>query len=154
MLMLMRMLVRMPVPPQVVPALSEVLTHSHPKVKEGANAALASVGAVIKNPEIALLVPTLLRALSEPSTKTAAALDALAHCQFEHCVDPPSLALIVPVLHRGLRERGAQAKRKTSHITGNMCSLLSERRDIVPYLPQLVPELKTLLMDPIPEVPK
>ena len=28
--------------PQVVPALTEVLTHSHPRVKEGANAALAS----------------------------------------------------------------------------------------------------------------
>ena len=27
--------------PQVVPALTEVLTHSHPRVKEGANAALA-----------------------------------------------------------------------------------------------------------------
>ena len=47
--------------PQVVPALTQVLTHSHPKVKEGANAALASVGAVIKNPEIARLVPTLLK---------------------------------------------------------------------------------------------
>lgn len=138
--------------PQVVPRLTEVLTHSHPKVKEGANAALASVGAVIKNPEISQLVPTLLHALSEPSTKTGSAIDALAHCQFEHCVDPPSLALIVPVLHRGLRERAAQAKRKTSHITGNMCSLLSERRDIVPYLPLLLPELRAVLHDPIPEV--
>ena len=138
--------------PQVVPALTGVLTHSHPKVKEGANAALASVGAVIKNPEIAELVPTLLEALSEPSTKTGAALDALAHCQFEHCVDPPSLALIVPVLHRGLRERTAQAKRKTSHITGNMCSLLADRKDVVPYLPLLLPELQSVLHDPIPEV--
>ena len=44
--------------PQVVPALTEhALTASHPRVKEGANAALASVGAVIKNPEIARLVP-------------------------------------------------------------------------------------------------
>jgi hypothetical protein len=138
--------------PQVVPRLTEALTHSHPKVKEGANAALGSVGAVIKNPEIAQLVPTLLAALSEPSTKTGAAIDALAHCQFEHCVDPPSLALIVPVLHRGLRERSAQGKRKASHITGNMCSLLSERRDIVPYLGQLLPELRAVLLDPIPEV--
>ena len=138
--------------PKVVPALSEVLTHSHPRVKEGANAALASVGAVIKNPEIQVIVPTLLHALSEPSTHTSKALDALAHCQFEHCVDPPSLALIVPVLHRGLRERSAQAKRKTAHITGNMCSLLAERRDIVPYLGLLLPELQTILHDPIPEV--
>ena len=51
--------------PQVVPALTEVLTHSHPRVQEGANAALAGVGAVIKNPEIGAIVPTLLaRALA------------------------------------------------------------------------------------------
>ena len=103
----------------MVPALTEVPTH--PRVKEGANAALASVGAVIKNPEISEIVPTLLHALSEPSTHTLGPR-LPAHCQFEHCVDPPSLALIVPVLHRGLRERSAQSKRKTSHITGNMCS--------------------------------
>ena len=58
----------------------------------------------------------------------------------------------MPVLHRGLRERAAQSKRKTSHITGNMCSLLSDRKDIVPYLPLLLPELKSALTDPIPEV--
>ena len=46
----------------MVPALTEhALTASHPRVKEGANTALASVGAVIKNPEIARLVPTLLK---------------------------------------------------------------------------------------------
>ena len=138
--------------PQVVPALTEVLTHSHPRVQEGANAALAGVGAVIKNPEIGAIVPTLLAALSQPAKHTTAALDALAHCQFEHCVDPPSLSLIVPVLHRGLRERAAQAKRKTAHITGNMCSLLADRTDIVPYLKLILPELKAVLVDPIPEV--
>jgi len=58
----------------------------------------------------------------------------------------------VPVLHRGLKERAAQAKRKTAHITGNMCSLLSDRQDIVPYLPLLLPELQAVLTDPIPEV--
>ena len=68
--------------PQVVPALTEhALTASHPRVKEGANTALASVGAVIKNPEIARLVPTLLKALADPGNATPGALDALAHCQ-------------------------------------------------------------------------
>ncbi len=56
------------------------------------------------------------------------------------------------MLHRGLRERAAQAKRKTCHITGNMCSLLAERKDIVPYLRLLLPELQAVLHDPIPEV--
>ena len=138
--------------PQVVPALTSVLTHAHPRVVESAKSALESVGAVIRNPEISQIVPTLMHALAEPSTQTTAALDVLAHCEFEHCVDAPSLALIVPLLHRGLRERGAHAKRKTAHITGNMCSLLTERADIVPYLGMLLPELQAVLLDPIPEV--
>jgi hypothetical protein len=33
-----------------------------------------------------------------------------------------------------------------------MCSLLSDRQDIVPYLPLLLPELQAVLTDPIPEV--
>ena len=138
--------------PQVVPALTSVLTHAHPRVVEGAKSALESVGAVIRNPEIAQIVPTLMGALAEPDTRTTAALDVLAHCEFEHCVDAPSLALIVPLLRRGLRERGGHAKRKTAHIAGNMCSLLSERGDIVPYLGMLLPELQAVLLDPIPEV--
>ena len=64
---------------------------------------------MIRNPEIAEIVPALLEALKEPASATDAALSALAHCQFEHCVDPPSLSLIVPVLHRGLRAPSAQA---------------------------------------------
>jgi len=83
------------------------------QVREAAGAALESVGSVIRNPEIAEIVPVLLAALKEPASATDAALSALAHCQFEHCVDPPSLSLIVPVLHRGLRAPSAQAKRRT-----------------------------------------
>ena len=94
--------------PQVVPALTQVLMDPHPRVIESANDALKSVGAVIKNPEISLIVDTLLAAL-------------------------------------------AQAKRKTAHITGNMCSLLADRGDIVPYLPLLLPSLQEVLLDPIPE---
>jgi len=138
--------------PQLVPALTTALTHSHAKVREAAAAALESVGSVIRNPEIAEIVPALLEALKEPASATDAALSALAHCQFEHCVDPPSLSLIVPVLHRGLRAPSAQAKRRTAHITGSMCSLLADPKDIVPYMDMLLPQLQAVLMDPIPEV--
>ena len=138
--------------PQLVPALTTALTHSHAKVRESASAALQSVGSVIRNPEISEILPALLHALAEPAAGTDAALSALAHCQFEHCVDPPSLSLIVPVLQRGLRAPSAQAKRRTAHITGNMCSLLADPRDILPYLDMMMPQLQSVLLDPIPEV--
>lgn len=53
---------------------------------------------VIRNEEIAVLVPVLLEALMDPSEKTQQALDALANTPFVHSIDPPSLGLIVPIL--------------------------------------------------------
>ena len=138
--------------PRVVPALTEVLAHPHPRVKEKAQESLSLVGSVIRNPEVGELVPVLLDALANPGTKTVAALDALARCNFEHCVDPPSLALLVPIMLRGLRERGTQPRRRAAHIVGSMCSLLADRRHIVPYLEALLPPLRDVLLDPIPEV--
>ena len=41
-------------------------------------------------------------------------------------VDAASLALIVPVLHRGLRERSGDAKKRAARIAGNMAALVNE----------------------------
>eukprot|EP00735_Rhodelphis_limneticus_P006871 TRINITY_DN1932_c0_g1::TRINITY_DN1932_c0_g1_i1::g.23049::m.23049 TRINITY_DN1932_c0_g1::TRINITY_DN1932_c0_g1_i1::g.23049 ORF type:complete len:2717 (+),score=940.13,sp/F4I893/ILA_ARATH/35.18/0.0,HEAT/PF02985.17/1.4e+03,HEAT/PF02985.17/1.4e+03,HEAT/PF02985.17/1.9e+03,HEAT/PF02985.17/67,HEAT/PF02985.17/6.2e+03,HEAT/PF02985.17/34,HEAT/PF02985.17/3.3e+03,HEAT/PF02985.17/0.11,HEAT/PF02985.17/0.013,HEAT/PF02985.17/0.069,HEAT/PF02985.17/1.4e+03,HEAT/PF02985.17/0.012,HEAT/PF02985.17/8e+03,HEAT/PF02985.17 len=138
--------------PQIVPRLTEVLADSHAKVREAADTALHEIGAVIKNPEIQALVPTLLEALSKPNEFTREALDQLLITQFVHSVDAPSLALIVPVLYRGLRERGTEVKKRAAQIVGNMCSLIGDPKDVLPYLPTLLPEVKAVLLDPIPEV--
>lgn len=57
-------------------------------------------------------------------------------------VDAPSLALLVPIVHRGLRERSAETKKKAAQIVGNMSSLVSEHKDMLPYLSLLLPEVK------------
>src|SRR5438270_1713118 len=57
---------------------------------------------------------------------------------------------VMPILERGLRERGTEIKKKSSQIVGNMASL-TDVRDIVPYLPRLLPGLKEVLVDPVPE---
>ena len=57
-------------------------------------------------------------------------------------VDAPSLALIVPIVHRGLRERSSETKKKAAQIVGNMCSLVTEPKDMLPYLLLLLPEVK------------
>ena len=46
--------------PVVVPRLGEVLADPHPKVASAARTALNEVGSVIRNPEVAKLVPVLL----------------------------------------------------------------------------------------------
>ncbi|XP_078182456.1 putative protein kinase regulator ILITHYIA isoform X2 [Carex rostrata] len=138
--------------PKIVPKLTEVLTDTHPKVQTAGQTALQQVGSVIKNPEIATLVPTLLMSLNDPNAYTKLSLDILLQTTFINSIDAPSLALLVPIVHRGLRERGAEAKKKAAQIVGNMCSLVTEPNDMIPYIGLLLPEVKKVLVDPIPEV--
>ncbi len=88
--------------PTIVPRLAVVLTDTHAKVQDSAREALAHIGSVIRNPEIQLHVPLLLKAMDDPDVHTKEALDALIHTSFIHTIDAPSLSLIIPVLHRGL----------------------------------------------------
>ncbi|KAI8587499.1 armadillo-type protein [Geranomyces variabilis] len=136
--------------PTVVPRICEVLADSHAKVQESAKHALNQFGNVIKNPEIQALVPVLLAALVDPNGKTGAALTSLLDTAFVHYIDAPSLALLVPILQRGLRERSTDIKKRAAQIMGNMASL-TDPKDLVPYLDSLMPELKEVLVDPVPE---
>ncbi|KAG6388178.1 hypothetical protein SASPL_153377 [Salvia splendens] len=138
--------------PKIVPKLTEVLTDTHPKVQSAGQTALRQVGEVIKNPEIAALVPTLMMGLTDPNDYTKYSLDILLQTTFINTIDAPSLALLVPIVHRGLRERGAETKKKAAQIAGNMCSLVTEPKDMIPYIGLLLPEVKKVLVDPIPEV--
>ncbi|KAG9447741.1 hypothetical protein H6P81_013869 [Aristolochia fimbriata] len=138
--------------PKIVPKLTEVLTDTHPKVQAAGQMALQQVGSVIKNPEIAALVPKLLMGLTDPNEYTKHSLDILLQTTFINSVDAPSLALLVPIVHRGLRERSADTKKKAAQIVGNMCSLVTEPKDMIPYIGLLLPEVKKVLVDPIPEV--
>lgn len=138
--------------PTIVPKLSEVLTDTHPKVQSAAQTALQQVGSVIKNPEIAALVPTLLTGIADPNEHTKSSLEVILQTTFVNSVDAPSLALLVPVVHRGLRARGSETKKKAAQIVGNMSTLVTEHKDMLPYLSLLLPEVKKVLVDPIPEV--
>ncbi|KAK3146260.1 hypothetical protein QOZ80_3BG0263720 [Eleusine coracana subsp. coracana] len=138
--------------PKIVPKLTEVLTDTHPKVQAAGQTALQEVGSVIKNPEISALVPILLSALTDPNNHTKHSLDILLQTTFINSIDAPSLALLVPIVHRGLRERGVETKKKAAQIVGNMSSLVTEPKDMIPYIGLLLPEVKKVLVDPIPEV--
>lgn len=138
--------------PQVVPKLMDSLSDSHTKVREASKLALQDIGAVIKNPEVAKLSPILLKALEDPNTKTGIALRSLQSTAFVHSIDAPSLALLIPILYRGLKETTGDAKKSSALIVGNMCSMITEPKDILPYLKKVLPCLQNLLMDPLPEV--
>lgn len=126
---------------------------------------------MIKNPEISALVPTLLKGLSDPNEHTKYSLDILLQVRFMafsllilfsfilsclkfigwlqttfvNSIDAPSLALLVPIVHRGLRERSADTKKRAAQIVGNMCSLVTEAKDMIPYIGLLLPEVKKVI---------
>ncbi|KAG9080780.1 translational activator of GCN4, partial [Ceratobasidium sp. 370] len=135
--------------PTVIPQLTGVLTDSHAQVRTAANKSLKQFGEVISNPEIQSLVPTLLKAMVDPD-KTSNALSSLLKTSFVHYIDSPSLALLVPIIVRGLKERSADTKRKAAQIVGNLSSL-TDSKDFIPYLPQLMPLVHVVLVDPVPE---
>ncbi|OBZ65072.1 Translational activator GCN1 [Grifola frondosa] len=135
--------------PIVIPRLTGVLTDSHAQVRAAANKSLKQFGEVISNPEIQSLVPVFLKAMVDPA-KTPNALSALLKTSFTHYIDHSSLALVVPIIERGLRERGADTKRKAAQIVGNLASL-TDSKDFVPYLNRLLPMVHVVLVDPVPE---
>ena len=137
--------------PSIVPRLMDVLADSHSKVQAAGSQALKQIGSVIKNPEIQELVPILLESLSDPSNQAQACLQALLETEFVHVIDPPSLALIMPTLKRTLDVRSTDTKKKAAQIIGNMYSL-TDKKDLAPYLNDVLPGLKQSLVDPVPEV--
>ncbi|KAL7580198.1 hypothetical protein ACA910_012947 [Epithemia clementina (nom. ined.)] len=138
--------------PKIVPKLSEAFGDTHPKVRASAQEALDEISTVIRNPEIKSISRVLLKALTDPADNTQPALEKLIGTEFLHSIDAPSLALIVPILHRGLRDRGATVKRMGGLITGNICTMINDPRDFIPYIPTLLPDLQVSLLDPIPDV--
>ena len=87
---------------------------------------MLQIGGVIRNPEVQGLVKPLLLAIANPNKHAKPALDTLLQTVFINTVDAPSLALILPVVHRGLRDRSGDAKKKAARIVGNMCALINE----------------------------
>jgi hypothetical protein len=120
-------------------------------VKFSAENALDEIVKVVRNPEIKDISKILLNALKDPSACTSTALEALIETEFVHAIDAPSLSLIIPVLHRGLRDRAATTKRFGALIAGNICTMINDPKDFIPYVPLLLADLKATLVDPIPD---
>lgn len=136
--------------PNIVPKLIEVMADSHTKVQRASQAALKQIGSVIRNPEIQVIVHLLLNALAEPSKHTDKCLEALMKTSFVHKIDAPSLALIVPVVTRSFEQR-TDTKKAAAQIIGNML-VLTDEKDLKPYLNSVIPGIKSALLDPVPDV--
>eukprot|EP00177_Eucheuma_denticulatum_P003255 GFKZ01005886.1.p1 GENE.GFKZ01005886.1~~GFKZ01005886.1.p1 ORF type:complete len:2709 (+),score=386.99 GFKZ01005886.1:151-8277(+) len=138
--------------PQVVPKLADALADAHPKVVNSAQSAINRIAAVVRSPEVRKLSPFLLAALRDPAGRTRGAIDAMLGSEFVHAIDAASLALLIPPLHRGLRDRSSELKKRSAAIVGSMCNNVANHFDVVPYLDLLLPALRVTLLDAIPDV--
>ncbi|KAK9857624.1 hypothetical protein WJX84_011127, partial [Apatococcus fuscideae] len=138
--------------PTIIPVISAILADPHPKVQGSAKKALDQIGSVIQNPEVQQLVPQLMAAITNPNKHAKETLNVLLNTTFINTVDAASLALITPVISRGLRDRSGDTKKRAGRIVGNLCTLINDPKDMAPYVPSLLSDLRTSLIDPLPEV--
>ncbi|KAG5419039.1 GCN1 [Candida metapsilosis] len=133
----------------IIPEIVGVLNDTHKEVRKAAEQSLKRFGEVIRNPEIQQIVPYLINAIGDPTKHLDEALDRLTKTQFVHYIDSSSLALIIHVIHRAMKDRSASTKKKACQIVGNM-AILVDSKDLQPYLNELVEELETAMVDPVP----
>src|SRR5436305_7645472 len=60
------------------------------------------------------------------------------------------LLQVFPILGRGLKERNASSRRKSARILGSLGNL-TDQRDLISYLTDILPPLRDILSDAIPE---
>lgn len=137
--------------PSIVPKIIQVLNDSHMKVQEASTSALKQICSVIRNPEIASMSTVLMRALQDPANSTTECLLALSKLEFKHYIDTASLSLIMPVMQRGFKERSSETRKLAAQIIGALY-LLTDQRDLDPYLASVIPGIKTSILDPAPDV--
>lgn len=137
--------------PTIVPKVIEVLGDSHMKVQEAAAQALKQLCQAIRNPEIASLAKPIMAALQDPSNSTHNCLVLISKLEFKHYIDAASLSLIMPILQRAFKERSSETRKISAQIIGALY-LLTDQRDLSPYLASVIPGLKASILDPAPEV--
>ena len=138
--------------PHIVKGIREVLSDTHEKVHEAALQAIQNIGSVIKCPEIADILPTLVKALSNPNQFLKSAMKVLLDTSFVHAIDAPSLSLLIPILDSGLMMHDNESKHLASKLMGNICNLTQDPEDLLPYIKILMPAIKNSLFDSIPEI--
>jgi hypothetical protein len=128
------------------------MNDTHEKVHKAAIEAIEKIGSVIKCPEVGDMLEIIIKALSNSRVHLNEALNLLLETSFVHAIDAPSLSLLIPLLDNGLMMHDNNSKQMAAQLMGNICSLVKDPSDLLPYIPILMPAIKNSLFDSIPEI--
>lgn len=131
-----------PFMPTIVPVVSELMWDTKRQVAEEAGRAMKVVSQTVDNIDLQPFIPQLLDAIREPEN-VPDCVYALAGTTFVTTVNAAALSITVPILARGFKERSTVIKRKCAVITENLAKLVKDARDVEPFMPVLLPVLKT-----------
>jgi hypothetical protein len=129
-----------PLLPILIPAVSECMKDPKKQLSSVATETMLFSCSFISNDDISHLVPQLVSVISHPE-ESPLTLDKLLETTFVSTVDSPTLALITPLLAKSLKERSSVTKRKASKVIENMCKLVQNPADVLPFVPLLLPSL-------------
>jgi len=126
--------------PLIIPVVVEGMTDTKAQVADSASKSLLEACLAVGNRDIERFVPDLVSALARPE-EMPETVQKLGATTFVQQVDSPTLSILVPVLSRGLAEGKTAIVRKASVIIDNMCKLVENPADAVPFVPKLLPGL-------------
>jgi len=126
--------------PLIIPVVVEGMTDTKAQVADAASKSLLEACLAVGNRDIERFVPDLVSALARPE-EMPDTVQKLGATTFVQQVDSPTLSILVPVLSRGLAEGKTAIVRKASVIIDNMCKLVENPADAVPFVPKLLPGL-------------
>eukprot|EP01083_Nonionella_stella_P229812 812966_1 len=56
------------------------------------------------------------------------------------------------IITKAMSDRSSSTKKMALQVIGGICSLIAEPKSILPYIPELLSGIKSILTDPIPDV--
>ncbi|KAK9453965.1 armadillo-type protein [Dipodascopsis uninucleata] len=128
--------------PELIPLLSEAMWDTKADVKKAARLAMEKCTETIQNKDIEKFIPSLIECIAKP-TEVPETVHLLGATTFVQEVTSGTLSIMVPLLSRGLAERDTTIKRKAAVIIDNMCKLVEDPQIVAPFLPKLMPGLKS-----------
>jgi elongation factor 3 len=139
--------------PEIVPHISECIWNIRQEVNQSANETMLALCKVIGNPDVESVLPVVVGCIGDPA-RVPDSVEKVAETTFVKAVGPSLLSVMVcasmfnekmPLLGRGLAERANICKRRCAIIIDNMCRLVPEAKDIIPFLPNVVPGLNRIV---------